>query len=112
MRKIGNFEIEGGDYWKDIFSDNMYAGRYRVTYKNIIRDGLQIHYMPDDRGLVIYSTTTNEAYVFDEEGYRFGTYDEEELRRLAHHFKTNTKEAEKLVNAIFEDSFNAEANLC
>lgn len=106
MQLIGSFDIEGGDFWKDPFSDNMFATRYRIT-SNDIRDGFEAHYMPDEKGLMLYSSTTDETYVFDEEGYRFGTYDEEELRRLAHHFKTDTEDAEKLVNAIFEDAFDA-----
>lgn len=101
-----NFVVEGGHFYKDRLSDNAYMSKYRVTC-NDIRDGIEVQYMPDEEGLVLYTTIDNATFVFDEEDYRFGTLDEEEIRRLAHHFKTTNEAAQGLVEEIFDDAIYA-----
>lgn len=108
MVLFDNFDIEGGNFRKDPLSDNMYIARYRVTC-NGVRDGFEVHYMPDEKGLMLYSSTTDDTYVFDTEEYNRESYDKKELSKLASHFKMMPDDTKCLIDTIFEDAFEAAA---
>lgn len=102
MILLDGFDIEGMNFIKDRLSDNAYMANIRITYKGKFRDTLETYYIPDETGLVLIAPKLSHTFSFDEEDYNIGKYPKSEIEEFCEYSGCEPKEAEDLINSIFE----------